>query len=270
VRAVLISQIAPGLQAMNALLRANGHEPVALLTVRQSGERYGEFTDLLHAVPDDLDVVMPASRDRIAPLLRVFEPDVAFCIGFPWKIPAEAIAVPRLGIVNGHPSLLPRHRGPSPVAWAIRSGEDEIGFTLHYMDPDLDTGNVLAQAPIPLGDEHSWDELTPKLAAAASSLFPWALERLERGDPGDAQTGAGTYESAFEPDYVRIDWSRPGAEIERQVRAWRFHHRLEEHGALAELDGETVRVLRVSRDPGSGHEVPCGDGTLWVVETEPA
>jgi methionyl-tRNA formyltransferase len=272
VRVVLIAQVLPAVQALDALLRAHGHEPVALLTTRVEGERYGELGALLCGAPDKLDVVIPAARDRIAPLLRFFEPDVVFCAGFPWKIPAEAIAVPKRGIVNGHPSLLPKYRGPSPVSWAIRAGETEIGFTFHYMDADLDTGNVLAQVTVPLGDEHTWDELTPKLGAAVGEIFPTVLRRVEAGDPGDPQPeGEGEYFSFFEAEYARIDWSRPAAEIERQVRAWRFHSQVEgERGALAELDGETVRVLRVSLEPGTGRETACGDGTLWVMETEPA
>lgn len=269
-RVVLIAQILPAVRALHGMLRAHGHEPVALLTTRVASERYGELQELLCGAPDELDVVIPAARDRIAPLLRAFEPDVVFCAGFPWKIPAEAIAVPRLGIVNGHPSLLPKYRGPSPVSWAIREGETEIGFTFHYMDAELDTGNVLAQATIPLGDEHSWDELTPKLAAAVGDLFPTVLERVERGDAGDPQPeGEGGYLSFFEPEYVWIDWTRSAAEIDRQVRAWRFHSQLDgERGALADLEGETVRVLRVSLEPGSGRETACGDGTLWVMEVE--
>ena len=149
-RVVLISRILPAVIGYCALLRELGHEPVALMCSRELAERYGGLEDLLVGAPADLDVVIPASRDRIAPLLRSLEPDVAFCTGFPWKIPAEAIAVPKHGIVNGHPSLLPRYRGPSPVAWAVRNGESEIGFTLHYMDAELDTGNVLAQVRIPL------------------------------------------------------------------------------------------------------------------------
>jgi methionyl-tRNA formyltransferase len=268
VRVVLIAHVLPAVQGLHALLRAHGHEPLALLTTRV----YGELQDLLCGAPGDLDVVIPAARDRIAPLLRAYEPDVVFCFGFPWKIPSGAIEVPRHGIVNGHPSLLPRYRGPSPVSWAIRAGESEIGFTFHYMDAELDTGNVLGQVAIPLGDEHSWDELTPKLAAAVGELFPAVLERVERGDPGDPQPeGEGSYFSFFGPDYVWIDWSRPAVEIERQVRAWRFHSPLPgERGALAEIDGEQVRVLRASLEPGTGRELECGAGTLWVTETEPA
>jgi methionyl-tRNA formyltransferase len=270
-RVVLISRVLPAVIGYSTLLRELGHEPVALMCSRELADRYGGLNDLLVGAPADLDVVIPASRDRIAPLLQSFEPDVAFCMGFPWRIPAEAIAVPKHGIVNGHPSLLPRYRGPSPVAWAIRNGESEIGFTLHYMDAELDTGNVLAQVRIPLDDAQSWEDLQPKFGQTIGEIFPFVLERVERGDPGDPQPEDGaTYFSFFEPEYAWIDWARPAAEIARQVRAWRFHSPASPNGALTELDGETVRVLRVSLEPADGREMRCGDGTLWIVEAEAA
>jgi methionyl-tRNA formyltransferase len=270
-RVVLISRILPAVIGYCGLLRELGHEPVALMCTRELADRYGGLSDLLVGAPADLDVVIPASRDRIAPLLRSLEPDVAFCTGFPWKIPLEAIAVPTHGIVNGHPSLLPRYRGPSPVAWAVREGESEIGFTLHYMDAELDTGNVLAQVRIPLNDAQSWDDLESKFGPAIGGIFPSVMERIERGDAGDPQSeDDATYFSFFEPDYAWIDWTQPAAEIARRVRAWRFHSPTAPHGALTELDGETVRVLRVSVEPAEGREMRCGDGTLWIVETEAA
>jgi methionyl-tRNA formyltransferase len=270
VRVVLISEVAPAVEGLSTLLEAHGHDPVALLCVRTDVDRYTELSDLVHAAPPELDIVVPAARDRIAPLLRVFDPDVVFCLGFPWKIPPDALAVPRHGIVNGHPSLLPRYRGPSPVSWAIRNGDDEIGFTFHYMDAELDTGNVLAQVEIPLGREHTWDELTPKLANAVGEIFPRVLERVEQGDPGDRQDEtAASYKRSFEPEYARIDWAQPAADIERQVRAWRFHSTpAGDRGALTDLDGETIRVLRTTLEPGDGRAVECGDGTLWIVEQE--
>ena len=269
-RVVLISEVAPAVEGLSAMLRAHGHDPVALLCVRREAERYTELSELIQAAPPDIDIVMPASRERIAPLLRHFEPDVAVCIGFPWKIPADALATPRYGIVNGHPSLLPRYRGPSPVSSAIRNGESEIGFTFHYMDAELDTGNILGQVPIPLGDEHGWEELTPKLAEAVGNMLPRVLERVAQGDPGDPQDeSVASYFHLFEPEYARIDRSRSTDEVERQVRAWRFHSRVSgDRGALTELDGETVRVLRVSREPADGPALTCADGTLWIVETE--
>ncbi len=269
-RVVLVSQVPPAAHGLTALLRGLGHEPVALLCTRENAERYGEFLEHVRDAPSELDIVIPATRDRIAPLLRAFEPDLMLCLGFPWKIPPDALGVPRLGAVNGHPSMLPRYRGPSPVSWAIRNGEAEIGFTFHRMDAELDTGPILAQAAFPLGDEHSWDELEPKLVEVVTELLPRALERVERGDPGDPQPeGAGEYLSTFEPEYAWIDWATPAEDIYRQVRAWRFHSMTSaERGALTELDGETVRVLRVSLEPAKGRAMETGDGTLWIVETE--
>ena len=247
------------------------HEPVGLLCVR-STSRYGfDLGAHVTAAPPELDVAMPGSRERIAPLLRALEPDLALCAGFPWRLPVEALEVPRLGVINFHPSLLPRYRGPIPVGWAIRNGDREVGVTFHRMSADLDTGPILAQATLALGDEWSWDELGPRIAGVVQQILPVALERAERGDPGDPQDeSAGEYLSFFEPEYTMIDWSRSAAEIERQVRAWRFGSAGGgEQGALTELDGERVRVLRVSLEGGEGRPAECGDGTVWVLETEP-
>ena len=270
-RVVLVTQVPPAAHGLTALLRGLGHEPVALLCSREHAERYGEFLEHVRDAPPELDVVIPAARDRVAPLLRAYEPDLLLCLGFPWKLPPDALAVPRLGAVNGHPSVLPRYRGPSPVSWAIRNGETEIGFTFHRMDVDLDTGPILAQATFPLGDEHSWEELEPKLVEVITALLPRALERVEHGDPGDPQGDGGEYLSTFDPAYARIDWTKPAEEIRRAVQAWRFHAFTPgPRGALTELDGETVRVLRVSLEPSDGRPIECADGTLWIVETEPA
>ncbi len=271
-RVVLISQVLPAVLGYSRFLRGLGHEPVALLCTRRGSERYWELAQVISEAPEEIDVVMPATRAQIAPLLRVYEPDLAICGGFPWKIPADALAVPRHGIVNGHPSLLPRYRGPSPVSWAIRNGETEFGFTFHYMDAELDTGGILGQAAIPFHDEHSWDELEPRMVEAITEMFPRVLERVEQGDPGDPQPeGEGTYYTFFEPEYVWIDTSGTREEIARQVRAWRFHSPVETpRGALLDRDGETVRVLRVSREPADGPTLECADGTLWIVEEEAA
>ncbi len=175
-------------------------------------------------------------------------------MGFPWKIPPDALDVPKLAAINGHPSLLPHYRGPSPVSWAIRNGETEIGYTWHRMDAELDTGPILAQGSVTLEDEHSWEELEPKLVPVVVELLTDALARVEVGDAGDPQEqGAGDYFPFFGDDYAWIDPSSSRAEIYRQVKAWRFASATDGlRGALAELDGETVRVLRTSLAPAEG------------------
>jgi methionyl-tRNA formyltransferase len=271
-RVVLVSQVPQAVEGFDAFLRGLGHEPVALLCSREHAGRYGNrFDDLVRDAPSKLDILIPSSRERIAPLLRAVEPDLVICNGFPWKVPQDALDVPRHGWMNGHPGLLPHYRGPSPVSWAIRNGERELGWTFHRMDAELDTGAVLAQGTFEVGDAHSWEELEPSLVGLILALLPKALARVESGEPGDPQEGEGSYHSFFGSDYVWIDWTRPAEEIRRQVQAWRFASATDgDRGALAELDGETVRVLRTSLTPQNGSRaMETADGSIWITETEP-
>jgi methionyl-tRNA formyltransferase len=98
------------------------------------------------------------------------------------------------------------------------------------------------------------------------------LERLAAHDPGDPQTGEPSYAPFFEDEYVPIDWGRPAREVHNQVRAWRFMAFPPPggvRGPLAELVGETVRVLRTSLEPADGVRMECADAPIWIVETEP-
>jgi methionyl-tRNA formyltransferase len=276
-KVVFVSQVLPAVLGYDAALRAAGHAPVALLTTRRAPtdrDRYPEFQALVGEAPAHLDVLIPSDRARIAGLIAPYEPDLLVCTGFPWRIPPEALAVPKVGAINGHPSLLPKYRGPSPVAWAMRNDDPELGFSFHRMDADFDTGPVLAQGSVPLDDaDDSWDTLGGKVAPLALGLLTRALERLEAGDPGDPQDGEPTYAGIFGDDYVRIDWSRTAREVHNQVRAWRFMPFAPAgglRGAVAELHGQTVRILRTRLEPGEGERVECGDAPIWILETEAA
>ena len=117
--------------------------------------------------------------------MRAYEPDLLICWGFPWKIPQAALAAPRLGSINMHPALLPRHRGPIPLAWALREGDPAWGITWHRMDAELDTGNVLAQTTVPIADDDvDVAEFGPRLIGAGLDLLPRVLERVAACDPG--------------------------------------------------------------------------------------
>jgi methionyl-tRNA formyltransferase len=272
-RTVIVTRILPVAQGFYAALREAGYEPVALLTIRDTDGRYGPFElgGMLREVPADLDVLMPARRSSIAALLESVRPDLAVCMGFPWKVPPNALAVPRLGWINGHPSLLPRHRGPVPVAWTIRKGEEHFGITFHRMDAELDTGPILAQRPLPVGKPAEPEEFYGRIGPVVIETLSEALARLAAGEEGTPQEAGGEYESFFTDEDAWLDFSRPAAEVHRLVWAWRFTvPRGELHGALAQLDGETVRVLASSLEEVEGaRRVECADGPLWLVRTEP-
>jgi methionyl-tRNA formyltransferase len=178
--------------------------------------------------------------------------------------------VPPLGWVNGHPSLLPRHRGPTPVAWAIRNGDTEVGITFHRMDAELDTGPILAQRAYPLGEPEEPDPFYLRFGQVIGETLVEALQRLASGDEGDAQVDGGEYETFFTAEDAWLDLSRPAAEAHRLVWAWRYGMiRDGVKGALLELDGTTVRVVKASLTEVEGTpRVECADGPLWIVETE--
>jgi methionyl-tRNA formyltransferase len=272
-RVVIVTRILPVVLGFYGALREAGHEPLALLTIRDNDGRYGGFElgGVLGEVPGELEVLMPARRSSIAPLLRAVEPDLVVCTGFPWKIPADALAVPALGWLNGHPSLLPRHRGPVPVAWSIRHGEPEIGITFHRMDAELDTGAILAQRTMTIGDYCEPEEFYGRMGPLHIEAFLEALAKLAAGDEGTPQPAGGEYESFFTDEDADLDLSRTAAEAHRMVWAWRYTIPLgTRHGALLELDGETVRVLASSLVEVEGAQrVECADAPLWLVQTQP-
>ena len=271
-RVVIVTRIPPVLEGFDAVVRAGGHEPVALLTMRNSDGRYGPISqtdELVMGAAPELDVLLPARRGTIAPLLASVEPDLVVCMGFPWRIPPDALAVPRLGWLNGHPSLLPRHRGPMPIAWAIRAGEDEIGVTFHLMDAELDTGPILAQRSFPLDGLEQPDVFYPRFGLTVVDVLGEALAKLDAGEQGETQVAEGSYESFFTADEAWLDLSRPAAEVHSMVWSWLYAVSLGTRGALLELDGEPVRVLESSLTEVDGaREIECGDGPLWVVQTE--
>ena len=234
---------------------------------------WGETGD--KTAPQGTNLIWARDKDDLAPLLRGLEPDVLLCWGFSWKIPQEALDVPRYGAVNQHPALLPRHRGPIPLSWALREGDPVFGITWHRMDAELDTGPILAQTSIPILDEETtMFETGPRMVPVGLALLPQVFERLAAGDPGDPQATEGaSWGGMFEEDYATIDWSAQTArEIHNQVRAWNYAFGMGPvQGPFAELDGKRVKVTRtLLTDPGDGSPaVDTADGTIWILESEP-
>ena len=257
-----------------------GHEVVAILNPRRPTPLTGDLAMTDFTAPPGVDVLLLRDKASMAPYLRALQPDLTLCWGFPWLIPREALDVSRLGSVNLHPSLLPRHRGPIPLAWAIRSGDPTFGVTWHRMDEGFDTGGILAQAPVPMDpDDAEIFVIAPRLFGVAVSLLPSVLERVAAGDPGDPQPQAGDHPYAgwFEAAYAEIDWSRPALEVHRQVRAWALtlgNHGFD--GPMTTIDGRRIVVRRTSLTAPDGSEdairAEASDGPVWILasaEVEP-
>jgi len=275
VRVAVFTRLPAVLRGITPIIRASGHDVVGVVTAEGPSGRYGEvpLASLIEARPASVDVLVADNSKRFAPLLRALEPDLAVCGGFPVRIPADAIAVSPLGVLNGHPALLPRYRGPNPIGWALRNGDPEIGFTFHFMDVEFDTGPVLVQGAAPLASAKRAEDVLDALFQLWTTLLPEALARIEAGERGAEQSPEGaSYAGFFEPEFAELDWTRPAEKVHRQVRAWWLAaSRDGVHGPFAELGGDRVRVLRSRLDDREGGTpVACGDGRqLWIVETVP-
>jgi len=278
-RVVVITIVAPVARGLVGALRDLGHEPLAVIGARLRGTEPA-LADMARIVisdenaPPGVDVLLPNDKLALEPLLRAYEPDVALCYGYGWKIPLAALEVPRYGSANHHPAKLPRHRGPVPFAWAFREGDAEFGITWHRMDAELDTGNILAQSSVPLLDTDTTIlDFAERVGAEAFSLLPVVLDKLVAGDPGEPQDDSqASWAGHFGEDYAAVDLTRSARDVHNQVRAWNLTFGMSELVApVAELDGERLRLVRTSlTDPGNGdaRRIECGDGPLWIVESE--
>jgi len=274
-RVFLVSTLVPVAGPLIERLRQLGHQPVAWLAPRRRPQwptpPFPNTND--EVAPPGLDVLLVNGTAMLEPLVRPYRPDLLLCWAFPWKIPLTALETPRLGSINLHPGLLPRHRGPVPLAWALRDGDPHFGVTWNRMDAEFDTGPILAQATVPIEDDDcTIDDVAPKLVATALDLLPAVLARVSAGDRGEPQTAEGaSWAGHFGEDYATIDLARPAPYVHDQVRAWHFTFGLAPlPGPILALNGKRVRVLRTSlRDPGGdAWRVEAGDGPLWIVESE--
>lgn len=151
-----------------------------------------------------------------------WHPDAAVLAAYGKLIRPDLLALPMHGFVNVHPSLLPRHRGASPVAATILAGDAVTGVTLLCLDEGLDTGPILAQEEMALQGNETCGELTAKLASRGARLLVRTLPAFLRGEirplPQDASRATST--ELLTKDSGKIDWSKPAAAIERMVRAY--------------------------------------------------
>ncbi|MCL2590612.1 MAG: methionyl-tRNA formyltransferase [Betaproteobacteria bacterium] len=204
-------------------------------------------------------------------------PDVLVVAAYGLILPPEALALPRLGCLNIHASLLPRWRGAAPIQRAIEAGDAETGITIMQMDVGLDTGPMLLYRKIGIAPEDTAASLHDKLAHLGAEAIVEALARLAVGDlPAEAQPTAGvTIARKISRAEAGIDWRRPAIELARQVRAFNPFP-----VAFGQIRETTVKLWIAHTVPGrgepgsilradaSGVVVACGEEALCVTELQ--
>jgi methionyl-tRNA formyltransferase len=226
--------------------------------------------------PEDLHAPEALAR------LRGAAPDVLAVADYGRILRAELLALPRRLALNVHASLLPRHRGATPVQAAILAGDAETGVTVQRMVARLDAGPILLQRAIPISDEDDAGSLLEKLAPLGGELLAEACAALASGRPlpeRPQDENAATVCGRLRPGDCDLDWSRPALEVWRRVRActpkpgartWLLRDPPLALGVRKtrprEGEGASGAVLRVG---DTGIDVACGAGSLGIAEVRP-
>ena len=153
--------------------------------------------------------------------LMSLEPDVIVVAAYGQILPKTILSLPRFGCMNIHASLLPRHRGASPIHSTILAGDKKSGVTIMQMDEGLDTGDILFQVTIAIEPAATAGSLHARLAHLAPDVLVECLNRLALGTlkPQKQDHALATYAPKLTREDGEIDWNKPAEEIERRIRA---------------------------------------------------
>ncbi len=229
---------------------------------------------LSHGIP----VYYPRSVNdaEFLPVLKQLSPDIMVSAQYNRILKSHVIAVPRLGAINIHFAPLPKYRGVLPIVWALVEGGPS-GVTIHYIDPGIDTGDIIAQTLLPLYQTETARSLYDRASEAGLALFRGTFPSLLRGRAGRVRQmeSAASYHSAGYPYDRWIDWELSADQIDRFVRALTFPPY---PTARTTFGGEEIELLHPLGlgAPGSGADpgtilsvdgavrVAAGEGTVEI------
>ncbi len=197
--------------------------------------------------------------------IRELKPDAMIVVAYGQILPASLIGAPELGTLNVHASLLPRHRGPAPIEWAILNGDRETGVTIMQMDAGVDTGPILKQRQTPIARAETAPELEARLAALGGALLVETLAAVGQGaiEPTPQSSDGATHAPRLKAEDGKLDpQTMTAEEIDRRVRAL-----AERVGTWMRIKDEDVKIFRGHLDgtPLEGHAVQTREG-LYVVD----
>lgn len=282
VRTVFVGSGGFGVESLRRLESRDDVDLVGVVTAppRPAGRTQELAPTPVHAAAQELGIktVLKPERLRapesVADVLAL-EPELVVLADYGQIVPAELLAVKR-GALNLHPSLLPRHRGATPIPAAILAGDTQTGVTLMQMDAGLDTGPIVAQERVPLAGTETTPWLEDELMRTADrlldrSLGPWIRGELE---PRPQPEEGATLTRPLRREDGRLDLRKSAVELERQVRAYQPWP-----GSFVDTSVGRIAVWaarpEASDGPGAGifdeRGLGVGDGErLWLIEVQPA
>jgi methionyl-tRNA formyltransferase len=230
------------------------------------------------ALSRGLNVLQPVSlkNEQAIQQIKALNPNVVVVAAYGKIIPESILNIPRLGFLNIHPSLLPRHRGATPIPSAILNGDNVTGVSIMLLDAGMDSGPVFKQNELTIADEDTAGTLSEKLSHTGAELLLEVLPLWIEGkiSPVPQDETRATYTSMLTKEDGRIDWNLGALEIWRKVRAlqpW--------PGCYSTWKGKVIkifqvthvqwtkpveagRVITLSTQTGSSVGIGCGTGVL--------
>lgn len=279
----LIFMGTPGfaLPSLEALLNT-GEEVLAVVTQpdrpRGRGQQVSPSPVKELALAWNLPVLQPQrlKDPALVQQLAGLAPELLIVVAYGRILSPEILALPSVGSINVHASLLPRYRGAAPINWALIRGERETGVTIQWMEHELDAGAIFLQERLPILEEDNFGSLYAKLAERGAALLVQALEKLRRGEAiKEPQPQEGiTYAPPLSREMRRLNWQGPAREVAGWIRGldptpgayslWRDKVLKLFRAQVKRSEGELATPGTVLGLVDQGLEIACGQGSILV------
>jgi len=165
--------------------------------------------------------------------------EIGVVVSFGKIIPENVLSIFPKGVINVHPSLLPKYRGPNPIRWQILNGERESGITIIKLTKEVDAGPILIQKKIEIDENDNYTKLSKKLIDCGKEILIEAIELIKLGkDRFFEQIGVATYAPKFEDDFEKIDFNLNGDYLRRKILSLSL-----EPGAYAFFREKRIKIL---------------------------
>ena len=271
--------------SLDALLK-NGYDVAGVFTQPDKAKGRGmevSFSPVKTlALEHEIPVFQPEKmRDGTAlSILQSLQPDLVVVVAYGRILPDDLLAVPPLGTINVHGSLLPRYRGAAPIQWSVLNGDEKTGVTTMYLASAMDAGDIIFSEETEIGEYETSGELYDRLKLLGADLLIKTVRAIEAGcAPRVPQDDSkATYVSMLDKSLCPLDFSKPARAVVKWIyglQPWPI--------ATAELGGVTLKIFsallthrRTDLAPGSvvsagkdGIEISCGDGeTVLLTEVQ--
>jgi len=236
------------------------------------------------ALQQGIPIIQPRTLKsaEVVKELASLGPDLVAVAAFGYILPGELLSVPKSGCLNVHPSLLPRHRGASPIADTILSGDAVTGVSIILMDEGMDSGPILAQRKVDISPEDTTGSLTGRLGVEGAELLLEVLPKWFAGalEPRAQDEGEATYSRLATTEDGELEWQLAAVELWRRVRAfnpwpscytWWKGRRLKIHGATPlgeKARGQVGRVVALPKPAPVRVGVVAGQGILGLCRVQ--